>query len=62
MNMEKGYVESYKIVAGKTPHRRETEPGALALAERYQKRGYHGTVEAVVWDGEKVVFELIKKF
>lgn len=62
MTIEKGYIESYKIWNGKTLYRRETEPGALALAERYQKRGYHGTVEAVVWDGEKVVFELIKKF
>lgn len=62
MTIEKGYVESYKICVGHTPHRRETEPGALALAERYQKRGYHGTIEAVVWDGGKVVFELIKKF
>lgn len=62
MTIEKGYIESYKICVGHTLHRRETEPGALALAERYQKRGYHGTVEAVVWDGEKVVFELIKKF
>jgi len=62
MNMEKGYVESYKIVAGKTPHRRETEPVALALAERYQKRGYHGTVEAFVWNGENFEFKLIKKF
>lgn len=59
---ETRYIESYKVIAGKTPHRRETEAGAIALADRYRKRGFHGMVEAVIIDNGEVKFETIKTF
>ena len=60
-------IESYKIsVRGGTVHRRETETGAMNLAEKMRRNGKHGMVEAVIFHDDNpeksVEFIQIKKY
>ena len=57
-------IESYKVMwfGGHTPIRRETEKGAMALADKLRKQGKHGVVEAVWISDNGIAFEEIRKF
>lgn len=56
------YIESYKIVSGKMPKRRETLKGAMALADKLQSQRKHGEVQEV-WSTETgLKFKTIRTF
>ena len=56
------YIESYKVISGRTPQRRETLKGALALAEKLHKHGRHGEVQEVWVTNNGIEFKTIRKF
>jgi nitroimidazol reductase NimA-like FMN-containing flavoprotein (pyridoxamine 5'-phosphate oxidase superfamily) len=57
------HMDGYKIVVHfGTPQRRETEKGAMALADRLQKQRKHGEVQKVWCSESGVRFETVRTF
>ena len=56
------YIESYKVISGRMPQRRETLKGAIALAEKLHRQGRHGTVQEVWVTETGIKFKTIKTF
>ena len=56
------YIESYKVISGRMPKRRESLKGALALAEKLHRQGHHGEVQEVWVTEAGIEFKTIKTF
>ena len=56
-------IDGYKLWGhARTPVRRETEKGAISLAEKLKRQGKHGIIERVEVDENGIHFVQIGKF